>query len=397
MHAAWRWANLAFISTGLAVPAIASDHLDTPSVIADPRADIGDLYGWMSPDRTRLNLAMTIVGHSFSDKLAYIFHIDSGARIGRTTRTTDVVCRFDTAQHADCRAGADRAHGDVREAGGLESEDGSFRLFAGLRDDPFFNNVKGTREAYNVVVAALGNGTRTDAAACPLLDAATSARMLDAWRHTGGGPAKNLLAGWTPDSIVISIDVRAINAGGRLLGIWATTENGKGQIDRAGRPLTANALFATFGPDDVGDKLKEAFNRATPATGAQFVPELEKGLALYDGFDGKCGNQPLIASALVGPARYRALAELLADDRLWVNSGSGRCEQFMAVELATLMRRREMARDCGGRTPIEDSTDVYRAVLINGTTTGASDGVGRDEREHSDRIFPFLAAPEVRK
>jgi hypothetical protein len=397
MHAAWRWANLALISYGLAAPAIASDHLDTPSVIADPRADIGDLYGWMSHDRTRLNLAMTIVGHSFSDKLAYIFHIDSGARIGRTTRTTDIVCRFDAAQHADCRVGADRAQGDASDAAGLESEHRGFRLFAGLRDDPFFNNVKGTREAYNVVAAALRNGTRTDAAGCPQLDSATSARMLDAWRHTGGGPAKNLLAGWTPDSIVVSIDVRTINAGGRLLGIWATTEDGKGQIDRAGRPLTANALFATLGPEEVGDKLKESFNRATPATGAQFVLELEKGIALYDGFDGKCGNQPLIARAPVGPARYRAMAGLLADDRLWVNSGSGRCERFMAVELASLMRRREMAHDCGGRTPTEDSTDVYRAVLINGTTMGASDGVDRDEREHSDSIFPFLAAPEVRK
>ena len=397
MRNAWRWAACALVTGMLARPAIASDHLDTPSVIADPRADIGDLYAWMSPDHQRLNLAMTIVGHSFSDRLAYVFHIDSGARIGRTADTIDIVCRFDATQRVDCRAGDDRVQGDAGRPEGLESEQRRFRVFAGLRDDPFFNNVRGTREAYNVVVAALGKGLARDDAGCAQLDAASSADMLNTWRHTGGGTARNLLAGWTPASIVISIDARAVNRGGRLLGIWATTENGKGQIDRAGRPLTANALFATVGPDEEGDRLKEAFNRATPATGTPFVPELQKGLALYDGFDGKCGNQLLAAPEARSPARYRAMAELLADDRLWVNSGSGHCAQFMAVELAELGRQRRYARDCGGRTPTEDATDVYRAVLVNGTTTGVSDGVDRDERDHSDIVFPFLAAPEVRK
>src|SRR6059036_3193847 len=30
-------------------PARASDHLDTPTVVADPSADIGDLFAWTSP------------------------------------------------------------------------------------------------------------------------------------------------------------------------------------------------------------------------------------------------------------------------------------------------------------------------------------------------------------
>jgi hypothetical protein len=59
-------AALASITAGGA--AHASDHLDTPTVIADPRADIGDVYAWMSPDSRQANLVMTIVGHTFSDK-----------------------------------------------------------------------------------------------------------------------------------------------------------------------------------------------------------------------------------------------------------------------------------------------------------------------------------------
>ena len=48
----------------------------------DPAADIGDLYGWMSEDGRRLNLAMTIVAHAFSDQLQYAFHVDSANAFG---------------------------------------------------------------------------------------------------------------------------------------------------------------------------------------------------------------------------------------------------------------------------------------------------------------------------
>src|SRR4051794_18269934 len=93
--------------------AVASDHLDTPTVIADPAADIGDLYAWTSKDGRRLNLVMTIVGGRFSDRLRYSFHVDSGRRLGATSTSTAIVCEFDVTSRVDCRAGADRASGDA--------------------------------------------------------------------------------------------------------------------------------------------------------------------------------------------------------------------------------------------------------------------------------------------
>jgi hypothetical protein len=390
-----RCSRLALLCLAVAVQCRASDHLDSPTVIADPRTDIGDVYAWTSPDHRQLNLVMTIVGHSFSDKVAYVFHVDSGRKFGVTTESVDIVCRFvpagdslatrsvASATEADCVVGkdSDHAHGDASGTGGLQGLQHRFRVFAGLRDDPFFNNVRGTRAAYAVAAKALHGPP----AGCPSFDAATSAAILDQWRHTDGGPATNFLAGWTPSSIVISVDVGLVNKGGAMLAVWGATVGPTRQIDREGRPLTGNALLGLMGPEDVTDTLKEEYNAATPASGARFVPEIEKGVAIYDSFDGRCGN------SLLG---YRAMAELLADDRLWVNSASGVCTQLFAVELAELAGRKELRNDCGGRTPNYDSVNVYRSLLVDGTYASVDDGVHRDDHVHSTTEFPFLAAPK---
>lgn len=373
-------------------PAQASDHLDTPSVIADPRADIGDIFAWTSPDRRRLNLVMAIVGHGFSKDLAYVFHVDSGARFGKTTATVTISCRFAGAE-IRCEAGDDDVQGDASRPEGLVSRRHRFRVFAGLRDDPFFNNVKGTREAYDFAAAALKAGAPLDEAGCPAFDQATSAGILDRWRHTRGGPAQNLLAGWTPASLVVSIDLPAVSRGGRLLAVWGETVGPKGRIDRMGRPLTGNALLATLEPEAVSDALKEAYNHATPTTSDAFIPEIEKTLGLYDAFDGTCGDA-MIADRSAGASRYLSLAVLLADDRLWIDSAGTRCSTLFAVELAALGGRRDLAGDCGGRSPNYDAVDVYRSLLVTGRLTGVDDGVDRDDHVHSDTVFPFLAAPD---
>jgi hypothetical protein len=152
--------------------------------------------------------------------------------------------------------------------------------------------------------------------------------------------------------------------------------------------------LGTLATDEVSNRLKEDYNAATPSTSAQFVPEIEQGLALYDAFDGKCGNQLLAKDGASAPGRYRALAELLADDRLWVNSESTICLQLFAVELANLAGQSERVIDCGGRTPLYSAANVYRSLLVDGTTTSVDDGVDRDDKQHSETEFPFLAAPD---
>jgi hypothetical protein len=389
---AWTFALLAICCA----PASASDHLDSPTVIADPRADIGDLYAWTSSDGRQLNLVMTIVGHSFAGHLDYIFHIDSGKRFGKTTGSTDIVCTFSAMTAADCRVGtADRASGNAGSAGGLSGQNGRFKVFAGLRDDPFFNNVKGSRDAFNYAAEQLRSSTKLDEAGCAMFGPEQAQEIKRRWMHTQQGPAQNFLAGWTPASIVVAVDLGLVNKGGKLLAVWAETSSKGRRIDRAGRPLTGNALLGPLAPDEVSDALKEQYNAATPATATAFIAEIEKSLGLYDGYDGTCGNQLFVDNKAGADKRYRVLATMLADDRLWVNSASTTCTQLFALEMASTGSDRRYQRDCGGRAPNYDAVNVYRSLLAGGDNTSIDDGVHHDELAHSSHAFPFLAAPAV--
>lgn len=392
----WGIRTVAWLSCGLlGGPILASNHLDRPDFIS-PQANIGDIYAWVAADGRHLNLVMDILGHSFSDKLNYVFHIDSGPEFGKTVSTVQIICRFPEPGMTDCNVGkGDRARGDASQVTGLVSERGRFRVFAGLRDDPFFNNVKGTRTMYQVAFAALKQGVASDAAGCPRFDPATARKILYEWRHTDGGPAQNFLAHWTTSALVITVDLGLIDRGGRLLAVWGSTENAARRFDRLGRPLTKNALIGLTDPDGVDDTLREAWNRATPGAAGDFVADLQKSLALYDGLDGECGNQFLIDRHSDGQERYRPLALLLADDRLWVNTASSKCTQLFAVELASLGGRAELSGDCGGRTPTYGASNTWRSLLVTGTLTGIDDGLERDEHEPSTTEFPFLVPPDA--
>jgi hypothetical protein len=141
-------------STIMAVSARASDHLDSPATVANPAADIADVYAWTSPEDKQLNLIMTLQGHAFSDKVQYVIHIDSGKSFSHTTATTSIACSFAAASAVKCNVGsADSVSGDPTDPVGLEGRHHRFRVYAALRDDPFYNNVMGLIGAYTAAGA----------------------------------------------------------------------------------------------------------------------------------------------------------------------------------------------------------------------------------------------------
>jgi hypothetical protein len=159
-------------------------------------------------------------------------------------------------------------------------------------------------------------------------------------------------------------------------------------MDRTGRAAINTALIGVLEDTPPKDAKRNAYNSTPPESWRNFTAELAGYLAIYDALDGACGNQLLAGSTAT--TRYAALAQALADDRLYLNTDSGTCTQYFAVELdATGVARNT---DCGGRAPTYDAIDVTYSALAIGAVSGVADGVDADETPISE-TFPYLAAP----
>lgn len=162
------------------------------------------------------------------------------------------------------------------------------------------------------------------------------------------------------------------------------------QIDRLGRPGINTALTAPF---DLNSATKgtvlDGYNAAsTPAQWvSMFQTRIASNLAILDSLDTVCGNQ-LLAGAAPSAGRYNTLASVLSDDQLYVNSSSGTCNTYLAVEANAVGIANT---DCGGRTPLVDVIDRTYSVLAIGALNGVTDGVASDaDGGHSTSAFPFL-------
>jgi Domain of unknown function (DUF4331) len=216
-------------AAGIAVKLWAADHKDGPAVTADPSADITDLYAWMSSDKTKVNLVMDVypnapAGSKFSDQVLYVFHLNSSAGYGMTATETKIICGFNVAQTITCWVGSsEEVTGDASATAGLTSTSGKTKVFAGLRDDPFFFNLTGFK-ATAAAVAAAAPSLTFDGSGCPALDATTATALVTQLAHgTAGAPPANDFAGQNVQSIVIQVDTSLVTPGGKILGIWAST------------------------------------------------------------------------------------------------------------------------------------------------------------------------------
>lgn len=163
-------------------------------------------------------------------------------------------------------------------------------------------------------------------------------------------------------------------------------------LDRVGRPGVNTLLTAPLlAPAATADAAKDAYNKAieTTWTAATTVDNFKSSLGIFDGLDAVCGDQLLAGAA--GIDRYKPLATILADDRLYVNTATGVCAAMFSVEL-------NRTTDCGGRSPIIDAFDQTYTALINGSKMPApmpfGDGIGTDpDGKPADDQFPFLLGP----
>lgn len=222
----------------VSIPALAADHVDSPAAIAEPTADITDVYAWMTEDAEMLNVILNVAPFAgdaaeFSTATQYAVHIGSSMAYGEESTAHMLVCQFYTEHAIECWLGETYVAGDPRDPEGIVSEDGSLRVFAGLRDDPFFFELSGFRATVEAVVSAvptLVDNDLIDENGCPMLDpetgAALRAQLMSgaAAAGEGGAPgASDSFAGQNVLSMVFQIDKEIVNSGGDLLSVWAST------------------------------------------------------------------------------------------------------------------------------------------------------------------------------
>lgn len=233
----WMRGALALAMVLGASTASAADHLDGPGVKANAAEDITDLFTWVDGANTVLILNVNpgaTTTTTFSNAVQYVFHTESMAAYGAATTTpVDIICTFATSQAISCWVGTtDYVTGSASATTGLASASGNFKVFAGLRDDPFFFNLGGFHDAEADVEAA--TGLTLNVAGCPALNAATvtaldkdisgsnhgAAAAVDFFAPATGGYSGNVL------SIVLSVKTSVLTAGGPIMSVWASTNMG---------------------------------------------------------------------------------------------------------------------------------------------------------------------------
>src|SRR5262245_19251618 len=202
----------------------AADHAEAAAATGDPTADVDGVYAWMSPAATDLNLVMTIgrdVPASFrlSDRVQYVFHTTSRSAFGAQPGPEyNIICEAETNGQIRCWAGTDIfVGGDASNPAGLESRDARFKVFAGVRNDPFFFNLTGLNTV-NRTVGTVAGSLQFDAASCPRLDAATANSLVTTLR-TG----KDDFLGFEAFALVVSIDKTLVTRNGSIVSAWGST------------------------------------------------------------------------------------------------------------------------------------------------------------------------------
>lgn len=179
------------------------------------------------------------------------------------------------------------------------------------------------------------------------------------------------------------------------------------QIDRMGRAAVNTVLNHGFDADaTAAQAAKKAYNENDDVStwvSTATVLEFAKNLALIDVLDTSatatgCGNQALYnggTGTTPAVASYHALATMLANDQLFLDTGKSSCTTYLAVEAVALLGSYST---CGGRAPGYDVVDYSYSMLaagLSGFTTTLMPLIKDGAEPHDDYLteFPYLGPP----
>jgi Domain of unknown function (DUF4331) len=365
-----------------------SDHFSGPRAIADPAADIADLYAFPSPERPgHLVLVLNVFPIAaptalFSDAISYRFRVRPVTAVTAGGAPPFAVGE-DECAFTFTFAASVQGNGAVAQAGTCTTPSGQqisfhvgdenparapgLRIFAGTRLDPFFIDLAG-------------------------------AQATEATEHLAFRPATaNPLHGQNVLSIVLEVDAVAASgaSGGALLAVAGETVTSAGvpvRLERIGRPEIKNVVMSAKRFDTVNRDLeiRDLYNGEDPFSispdyAAAYRSRLNANLAFFDRLDGKIDWPP-------DDQGTHPLTELLLADFLIVDLSKPFSEDsFLEIETALLADRPHAT--CGGRSLNDDIVDTLYTLLVGGVDgPRISDGVDQATRP-ATRTFPYLVSP----
>jgi hypothetical protein len=363
-----------------------SHHISGPRAVAEPIADITDLYAFPSPERPgHLVLVLNTLPFAppdarFSDALIYRFRLrpleragGNGAAPFEPQPAEHVVdCVFSTPegdatgpQQLTCTLpGGGVATVRVGDEQGGEAAAG--RVFAGPRWDPF------------------------------ILDAPAGLKTIATGKLAFTDPGAIYLDGKNVLGLVVEVDCATALDGAALVGVVGETLTRGSlnvRLERAGRPEVPNFMLAPKQFDQVNRDVElrdlwnmdNAFHPSHDYEGA-YRARLNANLAFWDGLDGEV-DWPLDERGV------HPLTELMLADFLVVDVTKPYTEHGTFLEIERAARRGEEHRTCGGRALNDDAMDTLLTLLVNDFNGPVvRDGVDQASRPAS-RTFPYLAPP----
>src|SRR5262245_22649200 len=361
-----------------------SDHVDGPRSIGEPAADVTDLFAFTSPETPgHIVLAAcvfpsagesavfsNVIDHSIAVRRVTVAGLGNAAKFEPANEELRFTFRFDhlkrdaavqVIQHGVCRLPDGRELSlTVNDENGASTPEGDFRVFAGLRSDPF----------YLAWIAAelrrVPNLLQHDNVLCMVVDVDTR-RVLD--------PSKGSLFG----AIAETVPARQPHS---------NIGHPVARVDWIGRPEQTNVRLSNPGLTGADD-IRDLWNQQTPFAISKelqplFLQRLKDSFADWDLRDGTADWTP---QALAANANVFLDDFLLFDVAKPITDNS-----HLEIEKSTLDGRPYQTG--GGRTVDANSIDILFTWLVNhdrefllGGATGAT--------KPGMKAFPYFATPNT--
>ncbi len=359
-----------------------SDHIDGPRQIGDPASDLTDLFAFTSPENpAHTVLAANVfpsagvtavfsnaINHSIAVRRVTVAGLGNDARFQSGDQEYRFSCRFSVLEHGNdsklvqrgtlsCPDGQE-LHFVVNNEKGASTPDGKFRVFAGLRSDPFLLAWVGTKKVPNLL--------EHDNVLAIVIEFDTQAVL---------NPSQGPLFGVIAETIPLATGINPV-------------ERPPVRYDWVGRPEQTNMRLNNGGLKDVDD-VRDLWNQQTPfAIAEEFRPVFRKrlvdSLTEWDMHDGKADWTP---SEIAAATNVYLDDFLLFDVSKPINDTS-----YFEIEKSTLHGKAYQTG--GGRTVDANVIDIMVTWMVNNDREFLQGG-SLHPTKLATKTFPYEASPNT--